>query len=130
LEYRRRLKSLGGGFTVHRCAPCDAVFARAEALRLLAECGKVGRPEFGYGRMGRRDDAPIYALRDEQKRDAPCRVSFDWFEAADALSPLTQNMISGRLRLLDAYAAADPDTRRRWAEETRALTPQTEGATA
>lgn len=79
-------------------------YARAEALRLLAACGisgyesKTGPGSSHYQRQG---------------------VSADW--VAETIGKGAIGAIPRRLALLDAYAAADPDTRRRWAEETRAL---------
>lgn len=89
-----------------------AAAARADALRLLAECGKVGcHPSLGYRTLPR--------LRD------PASVPGDWIEEtliARTRPPCQYETVRLRSGLLDAYAAADPDTRRRWAEETRALT--------
>jgi len=98
------------------CPRCDGVgsngnAARAEALRLLAECGKVGKEGCGYSAVDRLGSS--------------CNVPQQWFGAA--IRPLWGNdlfadNITNRLDLLDTYAHADPDTRRRWAKETRALT--------
>lgn len=91
----------------------------AEALRLLAACGKVGREGFGYDDpVGREDDADFIALA----------VPTEWWLSVsiDHTHPGWADPVSERLALLDAYAAADPDARRRWAEETRAMTAPAE----
>jgi hypothetical protein len=89
---------------------------RAEALRLLAECGKVGHEEEGYFYPG--------TTRPGSDREA---VSHGWYE--DSLPRIEGRVVAAdihRLALMDAYAAADPATRERWARETRALVPGVE----
>ena len=94
--------------------------ARAEGLRLLAECGKAGSVEHGY-----------WSGVPAKRKHIEC-VPESWWDAA--VRPLYRDRqafsdpITNRLALLDAYAAADPGTRRQWAEETRALTPTVEVA--
>lgn len=89
--------------------------ARAEALRLLAECGKVGgHPTIGYRTMAH--------MNDESS------VPTGWSEAAFSTHvrpPNQYQTIPIRVGLLDAYAEASPETRRAWAAETRALTSRT-----
>ncbi len=88
--------------------------ARAEALRLLAECGKVGRPGFGYDDpFGREDDHDFLQFV----------VPAGWWYTCLELVGVEDRYrpVGERLALLDAYAAADTDTRRQWAAETRAL---------
>jgi Zn finger protein HypA/HybF involved in hydrogenase expression len=85
--------------------------ARAEALRLLAECGKVGHEEEGYFYPG--------TTRPGSDREA---VSHGWYE--DSLPRIEGRVVAAdihRLALMDAYAAADQPTREWWARETRAL---------
>jgi hypothetical protein len=84
---------------------------RAEALRLLAECGKVGRQS---------DEGPRYFCHDVPAEE---KVYAGWWSKAADIALKTLFRV-GRCHLLDAYAAADPDTRRQWADETRALTPK------
>ena len=116
-----------GGTITHTCSCCASdPEARAEALRLLAECGKVGtqRPPTNNWYF-------YWSLPDASPKE---RVCDRWWHAAHDRHPagnkhpLARDVISARLALLDAYAAADPDTRRQWAEETRALTPTVEVA--
>lgn len=116
-----------GGFRDDECWECTdgietgvAFVARAEALRLLAECGKVGSihppdPNWFF----------YWSIMDAYPHEL---ISGEWWEAARELgkSFLEGDAVSARLDLLDAYAKADPDTRRRWAEETRALAPREE----
>ncbi len=96
-----------------KCECRDERAARAEALRLLAECGKVGgHPSLGYKTMAH--------MRDESS------VSERWIDAALTYIPRGRSqyeVVPIRFAMLCAYAAADPNTRRQWAEETRALTP-------
>jgi hypothetical protein len=102
---------------------------RAESLRLLAECGKVGAP--------RREVSPVHWLGGYWHDCAEDvselgTVSTGWvksvdefgrqYDSADYYDPITN-----RLTLLDAYAAADQPTRERWARETRALVPTDRG---
>ena len=91
-----------------KCNQCS----RAEALRLLAECGRVGEEGFGY------DITTSGAV-------GPQVIPVDWYDPAFRARQFDfwWQVIPERLRLIDAYAQADPDTRRRWTEETRALTP-------
>lgn len=88
--------------------------ARAEALRLLAECGKVGQSGFGYDCPVGHQEHPNYHM---------LAVPSGWWyaTAVDTLHPSWTYPVQERFALLEAYAKADPDTRRRWAEETRAL---------
>lgn len=97
---------------------------RAEALRLLAECGKVGEksttPKFDGGYWGQ-DVYDSYAGPPEDFT-IDCVVSTKWADTANLGTvhvPLCP--IAARIALMDAYAAADPATRERWARETRAL---------
>lgn len=96
---------------------------RAEALRLLAECGKVGSihpPDPNWYFYWSIVDADPHEL-----------IGNEWWAAANALakSYLEGDAVTARLDLLDAYAQADPDTRRRWAEEMRAMKPREEVTT-
>lgn len=100
---------------VLRCERCGGNYfreARAEALRLLAECGKVGEGFTGYFAYG----------------SPKGTISGGWYR--EAIYPHEDNrliycqVIPERLALLDAYAKVDPDTRYRWAAETRALSVQ------
>jgi hypothetical protein len=86
--------------------------ARAEALRLLAECGKVGMGGVGY-----------YSEDGDEASEG--LVSDDWYMAScERRRPQDFAVIvPERLNLMDAYAAADQPTRERWARETRALVP-------
>ena len=91
--------------------------ARAEALRLLAECGKAGMIDAVEG---------WYFYWSIPDRPDGERVCSGWWHATRGTREsgehqLLKDTVSARLALLDAYAAADPDTRRRWAEETRAM---------
>jgi len=100
------------------CLPCErcggSYFreARAEALRLLAECGKVGINRGGYWGPCIPSAPPVSV------------VPLNWLWSANP--ELDGEPVSLRMRLLDAYAQADPDTRRRWTEETRAMKPREE----
>jgi len=92
--------------------------ARAEALRLLAECGKVG--------MTREADwiADVGGYFPETSQSyAAGSVATIWYEGMRRLAGSNCHAVRERFALLDAYADADPETRRRWADETRALTP-------
>jgi hypothetical protein len=80
------------------CAVCDgggthcvANAARAEALRLLAECGKVGEPGFGY------DDVLGH------ESDSPCVVASHWWYGSNlgVACPGWADPVSERLALLD-----------------------------
>jgi hypothetical protein len=88
---------------------------RAEALRLLAECGKVGS-EDGTGYYDADDG--------DSCRFGAGYVPAEWweyegeYEVTNVYCP-----IDNRLMLMDDYAAADQPTRERWARETRALVP-------
>jgi hypothetical protein len=93
--------------------------ARAEALRLLAECGKVGAKNYGYGDRGIADETMA----------GSASVADGWLHTA--MRPFCPSdegdfygIITNRLALIDAYAAADQPTRERWARETRALVPR------
>jgi hypothetical protein len=99
-------KCLGGGYV------SNGNSLRAEALRLLAECGKVGHRAFGYGIATKATDCDLQA-----------RVCLDWFYAADRGPMANGDVMVCRLLLIDAYAAVDTETRERWARETRALVP-------
>lgn len=105
-----------------RCTRCGGNYfreGRAEALRLLAECGKVGRPAFGYDDpLGREDDPDFLQFV----------VPTGWWHACLELVGVEDRYrpVGERLALLDAYAKADTDTRQRWAAETRALTAKEE----
>lgn len=108
---------LCAGSAAFNCGACGCNASsggRAEALRLLAECGKVGEPGFGY------DDVLGH------EPDSPCVVASHWWYDSNlgVNCPGWADPVSERLALLDAYAKVDPDTRRRWADETRALTPR------
>lgn len=100
--------------------------ARAEALRLLAACGKVGE-EMVCEPTGGHFVAGGYwgpdAGRDTNSQGTT--VAVFWYARMSAnfetVNHLLFNRLVNRLALLDAYATADPGTRRRWAEETRAL---------
>lgn len=87
---------------------------RAEALRLLAECGITGE-EMGGGRD--------YAIWSIGSKSAGVRVPQRWWVRADAIGTglSRKPLVDARLALLDAYAAADRDTREAWARETRKL---------
>jgi len=116
-----------GDFRADECWGCvetgAAFAARAEALRLLAECGKVGSIH--------PPDPNQYFYWSIVSSGTHERINWGWWAAANALakSHLEGEAVSARLDLLDAYAKADPDTRRRWAYETRALTPREEVTT-
>lgn len=92
----------------------------AEALRLLAECGRVGSEHHGYWS----DVLPC--------NHGEC-VPVSWWDVA--IKPLHRNhqafhdRVRNRVALIDAYANADAATRQRWSEETRRLaTPRAEDA--
>ena len=92
--------------------------ARAEALRLLAECGKTGGSDEGSESLGH------WSYRVEVKSWVPR----DWLQ--EALVVMTRNgetvtRVGERVRMMDAYAKASPETRRAWAEATRKLTGRT-----
>ena len=99
--------------TWEKCGACGGSPSRAEALRLLAECGKVGREEFGY------DDPHGW---EHEPEFGECVVALGWWRSVASRLPSADwaNPVTERLALLDAYATAGPDTRRRWAAETRA----------
>ncbi len=70
-------------------------------------------------------------MRSPKESDYWRRVSQAWYDSltlGERLVAKNQGPVAFRLALLDAYAAADPDTRRRWAEETRQLTAKPEEA--
>ncbi len=93
--------------------------ARGDALELLGECGKVGYDRFGY-------DDPL------GHQDTPGNEAFviphDWWHSAEIghNDAGWSEIVPERLALLGAYAAADQETRERWAAETRALVPKAE----
>lgn len=88
---------------------------RAEGLRLLAECGKVGY----YGLN--------YTYWSIEKQPADRRVPEVWWIRADSIGPglWMTPVVDSRLALIDAYADATDAERDRWQSETRALTPVT-----
>lgn len=109
------------------CQECDADAmirqpVKAEALRLLAECGKVGTI---------REPGPhwyfYWSIPEAHPHE---KISDEWWSAGRDLrrSFLEKDAVTARMDLLDAYARAAPDTRKRWAKETRALTPREETA--
>lgn len=90
--------------------------ARGDALELLGECGKVGESDRYW--VGD-DDPSAYS--------GEGTISRGWYEAA--IMPIesdTLGVVVERIRLMDAYAAANQETRERWAAETRALVPKAE----
>jgi hypothetical protein len=91
--------------------------ARAEYLRILAECGKVGvsDSESAFFSYWSRSDCPAKGRVPNSMLD----------EALRTLSVRNERItvVGERIALMDAYAAADPATRERWARETRALVP-------
>jgi hypothetical protein len=93
--------------------------ARAEYLRILAECGKVGDTSGEF--------VANYAYWSISDRPHEMRVPDSiWNAAAEMVGGeglYGLSVISNRLALMDAYAAADQPTRERWARETRALVP-------
>jgi len=108
-----------------RCPSCDGDryrsngnSLRAEALRLLAECGKVG----GWVNEQCRYWTPVMVVGRE------CVIPAGWWTAAGFNGVISGNLptvhhgyIGNRLDLIDAYAAADRPTREAWARETRKL---------
>lgn len=91
---------------------------RAEYLRILAECGKMGISEH------RMISSNGYWGHSDQTRGTAGTVPSDLFNAAKGLdSSNFGDVVAERLALMDAYAAADQPTRERWARETRALVP-------
>lgn len=118
-----------------RCPTCDGTghdnrnnAARAEALRLLAECGKVGATESPVykGSCGYWPPNPTTGYRPWPDDST---VSEEWFDSMcghrnDAYDP--DEPVDCRLWLLDTYAKADTGTRQRWAAKTRALTAKEE----
>jgi hypothetical protein len=110
------------------CTACDAcngagvVFLsngnslRAEALRLLAECGKVGKENFGY------DDE--FGHERTPGSDKWTMPRWWWCAALHKVSEVDLNsVIAERLALMDAYAAADLATRQEWEGKTWELVP-------
>lgn len=100
------------------CDACETMESQVEALRLLAECGKVG--------VVKEDD--VIADTGGYFPPTPTRykagsVATRWYEGMRKLAGPNYDTFDERLALLDAYAMADPETRRKWADETRALTP-------
>jgi hypothetical protein len=109
------------------CAACDLCDGagyvsngnslRAEYLRILAECGKVGvsDSESAFFSYWSRSDCPAKGRVPNSVLD----------EALRTLSVRNERItvVGERIALMDAYAAADPATRERWARETRALVP-------
>jgi hypothetical protein len=77
---------------------------RAEALRLLAECGCHGAYENGNPKRSRYESQGVVG---------------EWVEQTIGINAI--GVIPRRLALLDAYAAADRPTREAWARETRRL---------
>ena len=93
---------------------------RAEALRLLAECGKVG------------DDKGYHPAR--YTGDPATTIPDVWYDTAilplfdsDTMEQYRHycNRMENRLALIATYAFADEATRRQWADATRATTPAT-----
>jgi hypothetical protein len=91
---------------------------RAEALRLLSECGKVGISEYSIV------SSNGYWGHDDYTKGTAGTVPSDLFNACNGLDISTfGDVVAERIALMDAYAAADQPTRERWARETRALAP-------
>jgi hypothetical protein len=87
---------------------------RAEYLRILAECGKVGCDS---------EDVLNRGYWGPSTQDPPhTTVPDDLINSCD-ITMGSHDLIAERLALMDAYAAADQPTRERWARETRALGP-------
>ncbi len=98
---------------------------RAEALRWLGERGMVGA----------KDDTGYYGASDlayDPIRLAGGCVSDDWwFLFTPAVGRNVWDAVDNRLDLMDAYHAADEETRARWLRETEeALKRNLEEATA
>jgi hypothetical protein len=90
---------------------------RAEYLRILAECGKVGvsDSESAFFSYWSRSDCPAKGRVPNSMLD----------EALRTLSVLDERItvVGERLALMDAYAAADLATRQEWERKTRAMVP-------
>ncbi len=123
-----------GWFGEVECATCDGTgrgnwdnTARAEALRLLAECGKVGEAKGdGVGGYWGLDVYQSYFGPPNEFLPSAV-VPTDWADTARlGTVDVECDRVPARLALINTYAKADPDTRQRWAAETRALTAKEE----
>jgi rubredoxin len=89
---------------------------RAEELRLLAECGKVGKEKFGYD-----DEVGHERTPGSYKWTVP---RWWWCAALHKMSEADWNsIIADRLAIMDAYADADLATRQEWEGKTWELVP-------
>lgn len=87
--------------------------ARGDALELLGECGKCGFHPMGYAsERGQKKSAFDYGR---------FAVPGSWWQKSEPFRPSKWETIAERLALMNAYAAADQETRERWAAETREL---------
>jgi hypothetical protein len=117
------------GLIYGTCAVCQGTgyvsngnSLRAEALRLLGECGKVGDAKVAYHWM---EGGQCYLQSGECVAcDRSGVVPESWWDVAYHTE--SHDAVNARLGLMDAYAAADQPTRERWARETWALVPGVE----
>lgn len=93
---------------------------RAEALRLLAECGKCGDVIYGYVKA--KADGVVNNRAATVENGLPDCVfdALEW-QLLEWGFPKRYSAVDIRLAILDAYAAADRPTREAWAREMRKL---------
>lgn len=118
VRYVTHRDAVYGGTITQTCSCCAAdPFARAEALRLLAECGRVGEDNENLGR----DTYSYWSIR---AKPVFARVPFGWWYEADGSAGRGlwgRSRVDSRLALIGAYAGAGPETRRLWADGTRKM---------